>query len=298
MSNQKNIDEISLRKFNIKSILPDSTIVAIARRRSGKSWLLRDILFHHKEIPSGIVFSGTEQASPFFSEFIPDCFIHTEYDPDVIQKAMLNQRKKIRDAKDKGLSNNGKHPSNNFFIILDDMLHEAATWKRDTTMKSIFFNGRHYNLMFFLTMQYPFGITPDLRSNIDYVFLFNEPNIKNRKKLYEDYCGMLPSFSHFCAILDDCTLDHGCLVIKTSGNSNDIRDQVFWYKAEPHDNFRVGHKSIWKYHDNHFNPKYEAHQDQVAEKVNNLNKSNKSKKLKVLVSRTTGDIEDYYEESN
>ena len=101
-------------------------------------------------------------------------------------------------------------------------------------------------------MQYPQGIPPELRSNIDYVFIFNEPSEANRKKIYDAYGGMLPDFNYFCNILDACTQNHECVVIKTSGNSNDLRDQIFWYKAEPHKNFRVGHQKFWKYHNNNY----------------------------------------------
>ena len=34
--------------------------------------------------------------------------------------------------------------------------------------------GRHYNILFIITMQYPLGIPPALRTNLDYVFLFRE----------------------------------------------------------------------------------------------------------------------------
>ena len=207
----------------MKNILPDATILILGRRRSGKSFLTRDIFYHHKNIPSGVVFSGTEEASPFFGNFIPDSFIHSEYDPELMESIMNHQKKKIREAKADGLSESGKHASNNLFIVLDDMLHDAQNWKKEKTIKSIFFNGRHYNFLFILTMQYPLGITPELRSNIDYVFIFNEPSLKNRRKIYDDYCGMIPSFTHFCNILDACTQDHECLVVKTSTNSNNLR---------------------------------------------------------------------------
>uniref|UniRef100_A0A6C0DZF8 Uncharacterized protein n=1 Tax=viral metagenome TaxID=1070528 RepID=A0A6C0DZF8_9ZZZZ len=279
-------EKISLKKFKMKSILPDATVLCLGRRRSGKSWLVRDIFYNHRDIPSGVMFSGTEDASPFYSDFIPDAFIHSEYDPDLIEGILTRQRKKIREAKLSGKSDTGKMASNNVFIVLDDMLHDAQNWKKEKTIKNIFFNGRHYNILFILTMQYPLGITPELRSNIDYVFVFNEPSIKNRKKIYDDYAGMIPTFDHFCNILDSCTQNHECLVIKTSGNSNDLKDQIFWYKAEPHDKFRVGHPTIWKYHQLKYNTNYEeqAENDQFeAEKLKK--KFAKTKKLKVIVSR-------------
>jgi hypothetical protein len=261
------------------------------------SFLVRDIFYHHKDIPKGVIFSGTEEASPFFSNFIPDIFIHSEYDPGLIDNVLKNQRKKIRESKDLGKSESGKTKENNFYIVLDDLLHDASSWKKDKTIKNIFFNGRHYNLLFILTMQYPLGITPELRSNIDYVFIFNEPSVKNRKKIYEDYCSIIPSFDHFCNILDTCTQNYECLVVKTSGQSNKLKDQLFWYKAEPHTNFRVGHPKLWKYHNDNYNDQYEFQNEQVDQEVQRLKeKYGKTKKLKVFVNRE-GDIVGHENES-
>lgn len=290
------IDKISLKRFKIKSILPDATILILGRRRSGKSFLARDIFYHHHQnLQSGVIFSGTEEASPFFSDFIPDSFIHPEYDPELIENILVRQKRKIREAKAKGLSDSGKHKSNNIFIVLDDMLHDAQNWKKEKTIKSIFFNGRHYNIFFILTMQYPLGITPELRSNIDYIFIFNEPSIKNRKKIYDDYAGMIPSYEHFCNILDACTQNHECLVIKSSGNSTDLKQQVFWYKAEEHKDFKVGNPIFWKYHGLNYNQNYEEDNDKNNQEVEKLKrKFAKTKKLKVIVSRQ-GDIVGYEE---
>jgi nucleoside-diphosphate-sugar epimerase len=142
-------------------------------------------------------------------------------------------------------------------------------------------------------MQYAQGIPPELRSNIDYVFIFNEPSVANRKRIYEAYAGMIPSFEYFCNILDACTQNHECLIIKTSGNSSDIREQVFWYKAEAHTDFKVGHPDFWKYHKSNYNEKYEEEDDKNKEEFDKLKrKFAKTRKLKVIVSRQ-GDVVGY-----
>lgn len=45
--------------------------------------------------------------------------------------------------------------------------------------------------------------------------------------------------------MDACTENFECLVINNNAKSNRIEDQVFWYKAEPHDNFRMGAPEFW-----------------------------------------------------
>lgn len=280
------IQKLKLTEFKMKSLLPDATILCLGRRRSGKSFLVRDIFYHHKHIPSGIVFSSTEEASPFFSDFIPDCFIHSEYNSELLTKMLSKQQKRIRESKSAGKSLDGKTPSNNMFIVLDDMLHDAKSWKSDKLIKNIFFNGRHYNIFFILTMQYAQAIPPELRSNIDYIFVFNEPSIQNRKRIYDAYCGIIPTFEHFCNILDACTENHECLVIKTSSISKKLSDQIFFYKAKEHLNFKVGNRAIWKYHSSNYNKCYEddAHNDKKM--IDTLKqKYSQTKKLKVIVSR-------------
>jgi len=262
------------------------------------SFLVRDIFYHHQKIPRGIIFSGTEAANPFFGDFFPDTFIHSEYNPQIIETAMAMNAKRVREARQYYPELNGLLPKNRFCIVLDDMLADASAWKKEKTIQEIFFNGRHFNIFFILTMQYPLGIPPALRSNIDYVFIFNEPSIKNRKKIYEDYAGIIPTFDIFQNILDECTKNYECVVIKLSGDSENIRDQVFWYKAKPHTDFRMGHKQIWDYHYKQYNNKYTTEEDNEKLEFDRLQqKYSTSKKLKVIVNKESDDILDAYEES-
>jgi len=101
--------------------------------------------------------------------------------------------------------------------------------------------------LFIITMQYALGIPPNLRTNIDYVFILRENYVSNRKRLYENYAGMFPSFEIFCQVMDQCTEDYNCLVIHNNAKSNKLEDQVFWYKAAPHDDFKIGAKQFWDY---------------------------------------------------
>lgn len=263
------------------------------------SFLVRDIFFNHQKIPRGLIFSGTESANPFFGDFFPDTFIHSEYNSSLVETAIASNGKKVREARKIYPDLNGLLPSNRFCIVLDDMLADASSWKKEKTIQEIFFNGRHFNIFFILTMQYPLGIPPALRSNIDYVFVFNEPSIKNRRMIWEGYFGMINSFDTFQNILDSCTQNFECLVAKLSNNtSSDIRDQVFWYKAKPHTDFKVGHPKLWEYHYKQYNNKYTQEQDEDQIQLEKLqHKYGKTKKLKVIVNRE-GNIVDGYPESD
>jgi hypothetical protein len=99
--------------------------------------------------------------------------------------------------------------------------------------------------MLVITMQFPLGIPPLLRTNIDYVFILRENIIGNRKRIYEHYAGMFPTFEAFCQVMDQCTENYECLVVNNNSKSNKLQEQVFWYKADPHGDFRLGSKQFW-----------------------------------------------------
>ena len=240
---------IKLRKFDIKSLKDDSVIAMLAKRNSGKSILCKDILYHHRNIPVGVIISPTEKANKFYGNFVPDSFIYDEYESLIISK--LLQRQEILIHK----QDNNSNIDPRAFLILDDCLYDNK-WIKDTNMRSVFMNGRHYKLMFILTMQFALGIPPNLRTNIDYVFILKENIMSNRKRIYEHYAGMFPTFEMFCKVMDKCTQDYECLVIHNGAKGSAIEDQVFWYKADIHNDFNMGSPKYWNFHNKRYNDKY------------------------------------------
>ena len=101
-------------------------------------------------------------------------------------------------------------------------------------------------MFFVISMQYPLGIPPNLRTNIDFIFILRENIVANRKRIYDNYAGMFPTFETFCQVLDQCTENFECLVIDNTTKSNKIEDTVFWYKASEHNNFEVCLPMYWE----------------------------------------------------
>jgi hypothetical protein len=106
--------------------------------------------------------------------------------------------------------------------------------------------------MFLVTMQFSLGIPPSFRSNCDYIFILRETIMSNRKRLYEHYAGMFPTFEIFCQVMNQCTENFECLVIDNTSKSNNITDQVYWYKADSHPSFKIGAPEFWQYHSNNY----------------------------------------------
>jgi hypothetical protein len=242
---------LELKKFDMKSICFKHTensgpvIVLIGRRDTGKSYLVRDLLYYHQDIPIGTVISGTEAGNGFYSEHVPKLFIHDEYNTAIIENILKRQRAVLKQIKKELEVYKRSNIDPRAFVILDDCLFDA-TWTKDKVMRLLFMNGRHWKIMLVITMQYPLGIPPNLRTNIDYVFILREPYISNRKRIYENYAGMFPTFESFCQVMDQCTENFECLVIKNNAKSNKLNEQIFWYKAETHKDFKLGSKEFWE----------------------------------------------------
>ena len=224
-------------------------IVLIGRRDTGKSFLVRDLLYYHQDIPIGTVISGTEAGNGFYSNHVPKLFIHNEYNQVIIENILKRQRTVLKQIKKEIESYKRSNIDPRTFVILDDCLFDDK-WTRDKMMRLLFMNGRHWKLMLVITMQYPLGIPPVLRTNIDYVFILREPYIANRRRIYENYAGMFPTFESFCQVMDQCTENYECLVINNNVKSNKLHEQIFWYKAESHKDFKLGSREFWEISNN------------------------------------------------
>jgi hypothetical protein len=275
---------LELKKFDMKKIKFKSTeatgpvIVLIGRRDTGKSFLVRDLLYYQQDIPVGTVISGTEAGNGFYGKLVPKLFIHDEYNSSIIenilkrQKVVLKEMKKHKDTYKKESDIDPRA-----FVIMDDCLYDS-TWSRDKMMRLLFMNGRHWKIMLVITMQYPLGIPPNLRTNIDYVFILREPYIANRKRIFDNYAGMFPNFEAFAQVMDQCTENYECLVVDNNSKSNKLEDQIFWYKAENHSDFKLGNKEYWNLSKN-------INSDDESEEMYNSKGQKKGPNIKVRKSR-------------
>ena len=242
---------LELKRFDMKSISfkanesKGPVVVLIGRRDTGKSFLVKDLLYYHQDIPIGTVISGTEEGNGFYGKLVPKLFIHNEYNTAIIENILKRQRQVLKQIKKEMEQFKRSTIDPRTFVIMDDCLYDN-TWSRDKLMRLLFLNGRHWKVMLIITMQYPLGIPPTLRTNIDYVFILREPYIANRKRIYENYAGMFPTLESFCQVMDQCTENYECLVINNNSKSNKLQDQVFWYKADSHNDFRLGSKEFWE----------------------------------------------------
>lgn len=296
MSKKK--DEITtykLKKFDLRWIERNSRLAFIGKTKTGKTTVLFDVLYHHRDIPSGICISGTDEGVESYSRVIPDIFVYDKYDKSIVENLIMQQKEKKRVKREYYENKFGRKLTKDemdkyakpspVFLIMDDCLYDK-NWVKQEEMRYIFMNGRHNQIFFFLTMQYPMGIPPELRTQLDYIFILRENITKNRDKLFENFAGMFPNKHAFGNVLDNCTENYECMVIANNSQSNKIEDQVFWYKAKIRDDFKICHKKFWDYNRKNYNKRYNDRANQVQMELNKVAKRYGNKKQKILVEKS------------
>ena len=143
---------LKLKKFDMRTVKPNSVLYFAAKRRSGKSVLMKDYLYHHRDVPGGCIISCTEEANPFYSDFVPKLFIHDEYSPELLARYVKRQRMVAKMVKDDVKQYGESRIDPRSFLILDDALHDPS-WKNDKNIKYCFFNGRHVNTSLLIASQ-------------------------------------------------------------------------------------------------------------------------------------------------
>ena len=207
-----------LKEFDMSQVGQDKIILIIGRRGTGKSTIVKDYFSHN-----GDKFSNCTCINPsveWEQNPLPNVPVHREYNSGIVKDFYDRQREYRKNGQDdRGL------------LVMDSCLHDINQ-NDDTTVK-IFMNNRHMGITCILTAQHPMGIKPELRQNIDYVFLLKESMEINRRNLWQHYAGMFSDFKLFKEYFDKYTEDYGALVIdNTKSASSKLEDTVYHYKAE------------------------------------------------------------------
>lgn len=244
MSTKLVIKELDLDSLvpNLDSMRTDkggSKICIIGKPGTGKSVLIKDIIYSKKDlIPVGMVISGSEDSNKFYETFFPKLFVYEKYQKDIVEKFI--ERQKI--AKDKF-----KEPWNPWsLLIMDDCMDDVKIFN-DPVMIGLFKNSRHWSMLSIFACQYVFDFKPVIRSNIDGIFIFREPNVITREKIWKNFASIIPTFKLFNQFMDELTTDYTCLYINNFTTSNDWQDCVFYYRAKNRPDFKFGCKDYWKF---------------------------------------------------
>lgn len=160
------VDEMPLFPLDIeRDVLDDFTTVLIGRRRSGKTWASRWLMYHMRHrFPFGIVITGT-RLNNFWAQYVPEEFIHDITDIHTVLELIFARQTFIKAHPELGIDPR-------MFIILDDVMGDKNKTRHNKELSNIFTNGRHNDVFLLVTLQDAKGIPPDLRENTDLCLIF------------------------------------------------------------------------------------------------------------------------------
>ncbi len=194
-----------------------SSSLIIGKRRAGKTVLTKDLLYHMRsKLWTGVGMTDFED----YSDIVPASCMRDFLCTDTIDHMMSFQK------------TNSKAMNRSMFIFMDACIYDSKHLKTES-VGQLFLKSRNRKIFSLCAIQYLMDITPMIRAQFDYVFIFKSATVNERIKIWKKFFGML-SFADFCAVLDAVTTPaYNCLVLDNTVRSSNPTDYLFWYNATP-----------------------------------------------------------------
>lgn len=189
----------------------DKTISLVARRCSGKSYLIRYLVNLHKDKFDKIfILCPTERINRFYNSITDEHSIFDEFDEDWVE--MLIERLTRENA------NKSKDERKHCLLIMDDIAADN-NFHHCKSIKKMYARGRHLGLTIFQTVQSLTMLSPLQRNNSDYL-LVGQLNNASLNCLADEFLAGNINKQEFIQLYNRCTTDYNFLVI----NCNSIKD--------------------------------------------------------------------------
>jgi hypothetical protein len=228
--------KMKVPELDLAQIPVDTIIYLIGRRGSGKSVLLRELMWYmRRKIDIGIGMNPSEHASHTMRDICHPACVFTEYD-GVRVGDIVEMQRQMKEAED----TDGKPHARRVALLLDDCMADKSIMS-SKEIKVIHKLGRHYDMTLVNCMQYAKDAPPQCSGQADFVFMWNEPAPENIKMLYSRYCGgLFHSENEFIQVFKQITRSneteakHDCLVFDMNrklASSSDGGGGVYFYRS-------------------------------------------------------------------
>ena len=215
------IDLSEIKEFDFEKVVDHYTAIFLARRRSGKSVLLRNMLYIHqkkqKRFHDAYLFSETASLQPKVNDYFPSSHRFDGFDDE-----RLGQ---IIDAQESLVLENFKcekkfKSENNILIVLDDCINDPKI-RSSKNLSRLFVSGRHLKISVIILSQSfssKAGISKVCMDNSDLIVCFTIFAKYDRELITDKYMSIFDDTKYSRALVNRIALEkpYQCMVLDTS----------------------------------------------------------------------------------
>lgn len=209
--------------------------------------LMENIAYANRSrYPVARAFIGTEDNYDRFCRIFTPLFVSNTYSEEDEKKVIRRQRTLKFE----------KHPFGSSINIIDDVFDSAKDFRSDTIRNLFKVGSRHYNQLLLFGTQYAVDFDPAVRTSASYVALGRNPDVSQRKTLYENFGGVCGTFAEFGEMMDALTGDYHFMIINKRATTNRREDCISWYKTRVLPEWKFGSKEFRKWSRDRYDPSY------------------------------------------
>jgi len=199
----------------------NNIVCLVAKRKSGKSQLMRYIIMKNKHrFDKMFLICPTQAINDFYEE---DLFKKEDIFENYSDNWVTELMKKMADINAKKKSDKEcKH----VLLVLDDVCSDTD-FHHSKTLKQLATKGRHYKITLFITCQYLYHVPPIFRSNVDFMCV-GQINSQGLDILTSEFIAGSLTKPDFIKMYYKATSNYGFLLINNnSTKSNDDLGSIY-----------------------------------------------------------------------
>ena len=202
---------LGIKRFDPSTISPNSKILVIGPKGSGKSTIAKDVAYRNRGKFHNGVCMGAEHNTRELASFLPLPRMHTEFSGTALETVLAQ--------------GTGESDPKHVYVILEDVAFDHVTMRGEAMRQAL--ASPHAFLLH--TMQYLYKSLKEWR-RYDYIVV-TRPHL-NDDNLYRCFGDRFWDFDTFTRVVNENTQGYNCVVFNLGSQSNKIEDTVFYYKAD------------------------------------------------------------------
>ena len=175
-----------IKQLQLDYLYPDYTIALYGKRRSGKTFFLRSLMWHFRMVfPEVIIFTKTKMDREF-ADLVPDVCIREKLIKEELEAIIQRQLAKLNALYDGHFDELPYERNINLLVVIDDCLADAYRYNK--LLDTLFFNGRHLHIMLIITTQDCKGLPPAMKANVDCAVMWRQHQLRAKEAMKEAFC--------------------------------------------------------------------------------------------------------------